>query len=532
VLIDVALPFRLPGMLTYRLPIGLASARPGCRIGVPLGTRQVIGCLIKENRSGPPKGLKEVRELLDSEPILTRTQLKLLEWASHYYLTPVGEVLRHLLPPPLLRKRRLKGRTPRPLPRSTEFSSPSVTLNREQQQVFEKILPGGSFLLKGITGSGKTEIYIRLAEEVLARGKQVLILVPEIALTPQLIGRFAGAIQTELLPYHSGLTEAQRLQVWQKVRNGEAPIVIGTRSSIFLPFNQLGLIVVDEEHDPSYKQEERFCYNARDLALWRGKEEEATVILGSATPSLESIHRARQGRLQLLELRSRPAGASLPEVRVIDRRMKGKEILSEELRQALAETLKRGEQGLLFLNRRGFAPCLVCRVCGFIPRCEACEIAFTYHKQRGVLLCHYCDRSTPVSSSCPSCRTGNLVPQGIGTEKVEEELKKLFPMARIARLDRDAGSGEKMLKILTRMQQREIDILVGTQTVTKGHDYPHLTLVGIVDADTSLNLPDFRAVERTCQLLTQVSGRSGRAALPGRVIIQTYCPDHPGILPP
>ncbi|MBI2980992.1 MAG: primosomal protein N', partial [Deltaproteobacteria bacterium] len=288
--------------------------------------------------------------------------------------------------------------------------------------------------------------------------------------------------------------------------------------------------VVDEEHDPSYKQEERFCYNARDLALWRGKEEEATVVLGSATPSLESLHRVRSGKMILLELTRRPEGVHLPEVKLVDQRFKGRGILSDDLHRAVAENLKKGEQSLIFLNRRGFAPFLLCRSCRFIPRCDGCEISLAYHKKEGRLICHYCDRTDKVPASCPRCKSSAFSPQGIGTEKVEEELREKYPAARIARLDRDTSSGDRLWNILFRMKKKEIDILVGTQTVGKGHDYPDLTLVGIVDADTAMNLPDFRAAERTFQLITQVAGRSGRGEKRGQVFVQTRFPDHPGLL--
>lgn len=531
-LVDVVLPLRLPGSLTYELPASL-KALPGARLLVPLGRRLVIGCLLAESKFPPPQQLKKVQEVLP-EPTLTPTQIKLMVWASHYYLTPMGEVLKHLIPPPLLNRKNPLIRKGKALPDHLHFAPDRpLKLNPEQEEIVSRISSSSPepFLLHGITGSGKTEIYIELARRLIEQGGQVLVLVPEIALTPQLIGRFQGALHEPVIPYHSGLTQGQRLQAWLKVRSGEARLVIGTRSAVFLPLTRLALIVVDEEHDPSYKQQERFCYHARDLALWRGKEERATVLLGTATPSLESLYRCQKGKLNLLQLNSRPEQTTLPTVQIIDRRLKeNRQMLSDPLKKALAETLNRKEQSLLFLNRRGFAPFLICHSCGFIPRCLGCEISLTCHKKQGLLLCHYCDQKIPLPSSCPRCHLPTITPEGFGTERIEEELKTLFPRARIARLDRDTSSHDALLKILGAMKKRELDILVGTQTVTKGHDYPYLTLVGIIDADTALNLPDFRASERTFQLLTQVAGRSGRGAREGRVMIQTYHPDHPGLI--
>ncbi|MBI2082126.1 MAG: primosomal protein N' [Deltaproteobacteria bacterium] len=531
-LVDVALPYRLAGTLTYEFDSS-TKAVPGLRVVVPLGNRKVIGCLLGEAKGPTPKGLRRIEKVLDETPLLTIHQLKLLTWASRYYFTPIGEVLRHLLPPGLFGKEKKVGRKGKPFQTHDEFEpAMSVDLNSEQKEIIRRIRDQspGPFLLQGVTGSGKTEIYIDLAREEVEKGNQVLILVPEISLTPQLIGRFQKALGISITPYHSRLTPAQRLASWLTVREKRGSIVVGTRSAIFLPFVQLKLIVVDEEHDPSYKQEERFCYNARDLALWRGKEEGARILLGSATPSLESLHRTRIGKMTLLQLTSRPEGTTLPQVKLIDRRLSGNGILSNDLQAAIAENLRRGEQSLIFLNRRGFAPFFLCRSCGLIPRCQGCEISLAYHKKEGKLVCHYCDASEKVPASCPRCHSSAFSPKGVGTEKIEEELKEKYPKARIERLDRDTSAGEGLWKILSRMKKKEIDILVGTQTVGKGHDYPDLTLVGVVDADTAMNLPDFRAAERTFQLITQVSGRSGRGEKPGQVFVQTFFPDHPGLL--
>ena len=552
-LFEVILPLGLRHSLIYRIPQSLeAQSRPGCRVRVPLGNKQAIGCLLKETATKPVFKTREITAVLDESPTLSPTELKLLEWASAYYLTPIGEVLRHLISPRLFR---LALATPKKRAASLSRILESVVdpvqckdvlLTEPQREVLREVIqdldaPSRPILLHGITGSGKTEIYRAAARKVVDTGGQALILVPEIGLTPQLVGRFGGLGSTAVV-YHSALTEAQRYQVWKGTRDGEVKIVIATRSGVFLRFPNLRLIVVDEEHDSSYKQEERFCYHARDLALWRADQEKISVILGSATPSLESLYRVDQGKLKLLRLSARPSGALLPAIETIDRRRSPSPgddhpIFSRKLIESLEGNLKRKEQSLLFLNRRGLAPFVLCPACGHVPRCDQCDISLTLHSSfnKGghtgppLLICHYCDRSLPYQPVCPKCHQGTMTSPGFGTQKVASEVSRMFPNARVARLDRDAMGGKEWLKILERMKKREIDILVGTQIVTKGHDYPALTLVGILDADLSLNLPDFRAAERTFQLLTQVSGRAGRADKPGRVLIQTYHPDHEGL---
>jgi primosomal protein N' (replication factor Y) len=478
--------------------------------------------------------------------LLGPAQLKLLSWASAYYLTPIGEVLKHLVPPALLtgRKKGVKARK-KPAHHPAFSSSELPPLNTEQEAAFSAVSRGldglaTPILLHGVTGSGKTEIYLRAAARVLDAGGQALILVPEIGLTPQLLGRFrALGDEDTVVACHSALTPAQRHEIWQGAREGRHRVVIATRSGVFLPMPRLKLIVVDEEHDASYKQEERFCYHARDLALWRAAEEKVQAVLGSATPSLESLQRASQGKMTVIRLTARPGGARLPDVRTVDRRRDdgGHPVFSRELLDALTETLARREQSLLFVNRRGFAPFVLCPSCGYVPECDDCDIALTLHRGAGgpppaepLLQCHYCEKSRPYVPLCPGCGRNALIHRGFGTEKVAHEVQKLFPSARVARLDRDAVSGKSAgggwADVLERMKKKEIDVLVGTQMITKGHDYPHLTLVGILDADVGLHLPDFRAAERTYQILTQVSGRAGRAERPGRVLIQTYRPDH------
>ncbi|MBA2848134.1 primosomal protein N' [Thermosulfuriphilus ammonigenes] len=384
------------------------------------------------------------------------------------------------------------------------------------------------FLLHGVTGSGKTWVYIKAVSEVLKRGKSALILVPEIALIGALEGAFVAEFGQEVALFHSFLSERQRTETWLKACRGKCRIVIGARSAIFVPLKDLGLIVVDEEHDPSYKQEEGLRYQARDLALARGQMAGATVILGSATPSIKSYYLARKGRLRLISLRQRASGQRLPQTRIVDLTQVERPgyLLSRPLLEALKERLRGGEQAIVFVNRRGFATLVVCHRCGYQFRCLNCSVALTYHKEEGELRCHYCGLTLKALPQCPACGQGRLEILGLGTQRVAEELARLLPEARIGRLDRDvARSPGRLKKVLDDFQQGELNILVGTQMLSKGHHFPRVTLVGVILADLSLNFPDFRAPERTFQLLVQVAGRSGRERS-GEVIVQTFSPGH------
>jgi primosomal protein N' (replication factor Y) (superfamily II helicase) len=422
------------------------------------------------------------------------------------------------------------------------FSQPippdsQVVLNAEQQEALDRVTEtlncGGfaPFLLHGVTGSGKTEVYLRSIKAALALGKRALVLVPEIALTPQLVGRFRSRFSdgdASIAVLHSGLSDGERYDAWRAIARGDVHIVIGARSAVFAPLTGLGIIIVDEEHEGSYKQGEGFRYHARDLALFRGQMSETIVLLGSATPALTTYHRARSGQTGYLPLTGRVLSRSLPPVELVDlKKAKPRGILSQELLVALQNTLARREQALLLLNRRGFAPFLLCADCGTTFRCPNCEITLTYYQGRRQLRCHYCDHVAPPPDSCPSCGGRNIHPKGAGTERLEEELTVLFPGVRIARMDRDTtvrkGIHQKLVDSMTR---GEVDILVGTQMIAKGHDFPGVTLVGVINADAALNFPDFRSAERTFALLTQVAGRAGRGERPGRVLIQTYAPDH------
>lgn len=411
-------------------------------------------------------------------------------------------------------------------------------LNAAQQAAVRAVVEATGFqgfLLQGITGSGKTEVYLHAIEAVLARGGGALVLVPEIALTPQLVTRFRARLGDQIAVLHSGLAKGARFDQWRRLRRGEVKIAIGARSALFAPVADLQLIVVDEEHDPSFKQHDGVRYHARDMALVRGNQAGAAVLLGSATPSLESCQNAQTGKLARLVLPARATGGSLPTVHLVDLRTHrppdpNAPFLSEPLRDALTATLARQEQAILFLNRRGFSTYVLCRSCGHVMQCPSCAISMTWHRHRQRLVCHYCDHTQRMPTQCPECKSERTIELlGQGTERVEDALSTLFPHARIARMDRDTAGGRKLQGLVNRMRRKEIDILVGTQMVTKGHDFPDVTLVGVLAADGSLQFPDFRAGERTFQLLTQVAGRAGRAQKPGQVFVQTYNPEHPVI---
>jgi len=406
-------------------------------------------------------------------------------------------------------------------------------LNGEQRAALDELAAaideGGfaPFLLHGVTGSGKTEVYLQAIARLLDRGKNGLVLVPEIALTPQLVGRFRRRFSCGIAVLHSGLSAGERYDEWRRIRRGEAAIVIGARSALFAPLDNLGMIVVDEEHEATYKQSDGLRYNARDLALVLGKQRGGVVLLGSATPLVTSVHAAREGRIREITLTSRVNDRPMPETLLLDQRGSRKETLLPQLAAAIGENLAGGGQTLLFLNRRGFATWLVCVDCGHVLRCPNCSVTLTYHQHKRRHVCHYCDYAIPAPSVCPACDGGEIGLLGLGTERLEEEIAALFPEARVARMDRDTTSGKGgHSRILKKLESGEIDILIGTQMIAKGHDFPGVTLVGVISADTTLNLPDFRGGERAFQLVSQVLGRAGRGEQAGRVLVQTMSPEH------
>lgn len=411
-------------------------------------------------------------------------------------------------------------------------------LTSYQEEAYKKIkneLKNGfrTFFLYGVTGSGKTEVYLRLVEDVRAQGDCAIILVPEISLTPQLSGILKERFGKEIVVFHSGLTDGERFDAWMKCKDGEAKIVVGARSAIWTPLKNVGLIVVDEEHDPSYKQSEKtFRYNGRDVAITRGKFSNCSVILCSATPSLESYGNIKKGKYTFISLPERVEKREMPQIEIVDMRFEKphpedkEKIFSKKLLSSIKETLLRNEQVILFLNRRGFSAFLLCRKCGFVLECPNCSISLTYHKSINSMLCHYCDFKTSLPKYCPCCSDTDISLMGYGTEKIENKLKEIFPETKIERLDRDTARGKGLRKILDSFRKKEISILIGTQILTKGHDFPDVTLVGVILAEIGLKFPDFRASERTFHLLTQVAGRAGRGEKKGKVIIQTYDPQH------
>ena len=675
--VAVAVPLRTT--FTYKVPARLAAEiQPGSRVVVPFRKKFLVGVVTEWAEQAPPgTKIREIQKSLDPFPALTSNLLKLGQWIASYYVAPVGEVYRAMLPPlielraqqtivlteagraassslfdesaattklfqkvrdakaafplqgatragvpldellklqrrglieirhqiesrkrrtqkiiawksasfeivpPDERQARLKQlltseRGPLPLPVlmklagvsravlermlrdgkiesweealdpaedpfDTGYTPPAHALNPEQESAFGAIRARfelGEFgvqLLHGVTGSGKTEIYLRAVQETLARGKTAIVLVPEIALTLW-IGRqcraWFGARFEGVAVLHSALSEIERAREWWRVRNGEARVIVGTRSAIFAPVDSLGLVIVDEEQESSYKQEETPRYHGRDVAIVRAKLESALALLGSATPSLETFHHARSGKYELLTLAQRVAERSLPSVEILDMREEFKRThqtspISSRLRETLQECLNFQTQALILINRRGYSWSVICRSCGATVQCANCSISMTHHKNRNRLECHYCGSVQPIPKNCPKCDSKYVYFFGEGSEQLEERLRKEFPKARIARLDRDTARTKRQYQeTLGAFADGALDFLVGTQMLAKGHDFHRVTLVGVISADSSLTMPTFRAAERTFQLLTQVAGRAGRGELPGRVLIQTLYPEH------
>ncbi len=678
-LCNVALAVPLRTTFTYRVPERLAAEiQPGSRVVVPFRKKSLVGVVTEWAAQGPPDAkLREVQKCLDVIPALTKNLLDLGQWISSYYVAPIGEVYRAMLPPlmelraqqivritelgrsasasllgeieakPALlqklesandgvplqtalrsgvalgdllklqrrglveilqqiqtRKRRaqriiawrsagtdapvssekearlrdmlLLQRGALPLtqllklgsvsravverllregkleaweetldpaedPFDVGYTPPAHTLNPEQEHAFSAIRARfelGEFgvqLLHGVTGSGKTEIYMRAVQDTLARGKTAIVLVPEIALTLWM-GRqcraWFGARFEGVAVLHSTLSDIERAREWWRVRNGEARVIVGTRSAIFAPAEKLGLVIVDEEQESSYKQEETPRYHGRDVAIVRAKLENALALLGSATPSLETFHHARSGKYELLSLAQRVAERSLPTVEILDLREEFRQThqtspISSRLQQAIQESLNFQTQALILINRRGYSWSVICRSCGATVQCANCSISMTHHKNRNRLECHYCGSVQPIPKNCYKCDSKYVYFFGEGSEQLEERLRKEFPKARIARLDRDTARTKRQYQeTLGAFADGALDILVGTQMLAKGHDFHRVTLVGVISADSSLTMPDFRAAERTFQLMTQVAGRAGRGELPGRVLIQTFYPEH------
>lgn len=415
-----------------------------------------------------------------------------------------------------------------------EKSEDKRILTEEQENAYKTIKESfnesSTFLLHGVTGSGKTEIYMQLCEDVINEGKTVIMLVPEISLTTQIVNRFYARFGSDVAIFHSNLSDGEKYDEYKKIMNGEVNIVVGTRSAIFTPLKNIGLIFIDEEHSQNYKQDNNPRYHAIDIAKWRSIYHKCPVVLGSATPSLESMARAKKGVYKYISLTKRIGASTLPTMEIVDMAPEYKKrnmILSDALQLKIMETLERKEQVMLLLNRRGYSTIITCQSCGFTYKCPHCDITLTYHKSSGHLRCHYCGYTTFNSSKCPECKEDAIRDFGLGTEKVEQYIKELYPSYNVVRMDMDTTSrkGEHE-RIIKRIENREVDIIIGTQMIAKGLDFPRVTLVGVINADESLNIPDFRSGENTFSLLSQVSGRAGRSELPGHVILQTFNPDN------
>jgi len=546
----VALDLPLPGLFDYRSSL---AVRPGTRVIVPFGRRKLVGVVV-ETPDTPvfdPGQIRDIDQVLDDLPPLPADWLRMAAFAAQYYQRPLGEVMLPTLPAGLRKVTAYQGarsaggpvqRLDKRAPKRSKSvpASDAPPLNAEQLaavQAIESIQGYQAVLLHGVTGSGKTEVYLRAAQSVLAKGGQVLFMVPEINLTPQLEqslrARLAAMVgDGGLAVLHSGLADGERLRAWLSVQRGQARVLLGTRLSIFTPMPELGLIIVDEEHDTSYKQQEGLRYSARDLAVWRAHDRGIPVVLGSATPSLESWAHAERGSYLKLSLEHRAREVELPSVRLVDtRRLAMQQGFSPQLVEAIQKRLERGEQSLVFLNRRGYAPVLNCGSCGWVSQCPRCTAYTVLHRagaRRNYLQCHHCGFQARVPASCPDCGDQDLHPMGRGTQRVEEYLAELFPQARIARIDADStrlkGSAEALF---AKVHAGEVDILVGTQMVAKGHDFANLGLVGVLNADAMLFAQDFRAPERLFAQLMQVAGRAGRHVQGGEVIIQTDYPEQP-----
>jgi primosomal protein N' (replication factor Y) len=618
--VSVAVPVPALDLLTYRVPDRFATPAPGTRVVVPLGPRTLTGIVVGEaDASRGPFDLRDVQDVLDTEPYLPRDIMQLAEWVGDYYLAGPGAALAMAVPPRAMDNRAEAFRVIRRValtaeghdlaPRDDAAVGPKqrdalrllagspdgltaqelaargissaivarlkrsglVSVRRERldrdpflagdsAQVLGTETPDRPLtaeqhvavqrlralareeafrvaVLHGVTGSGKTEIYLHLADTVRHSGRGVIMLVPEIALTPAAAAVFRARFGSGVAIQHSGLSDGERHDQWHRIRRGDVDVVIGTRSAVFAPLARPGLIIVDEEHDTSYKQEETPRYHGRDVAVMRGKLADALVVLGSATPSLESFFNAQQRRYEIVSLERRVLDRPLADVRIVNMRdefaAEGPEvILSRALRVAMQERFDRREQVLVLLNRRGYAASIFCRQCGGTIECPNCSVSLTLHTGRRDwrARCHYCNFSRVVPKTCPQCASPYLQQIGFGTERIESEIRGLFPQVRVGRVDRDTirrrGSLAALLK---RFGRQDLDVLVGTQMIAKGHDFPQVTLVGVISADVGLGVPDFRAAERTFQLLTQVAGRAGRGTRSGEAIIQTLFPGHYGI---
>lgn len=518
--VKVVIPVALDRPFTYGVPEGVFVKR-GDIVRVPFQRRHVLGIVsgIDTDYTGPVSNVQKIIHRMNVQ------NLDFVEWVARYTLNPVGMVAKMLL----------SGLPDKEiiLPDEKPWEFTTVDLRPEQQQAYASIAETFGtfhpFLLEGVTGSGKTEVYFQLIDHVLKTQQQALVLLPEIALTDQVLKRFAQRFGQAPWVWHSQLTPKKRAEVWHLVSSQRPGVVVGARSGLFLPYQNLGLIIVDEEHDGTYKQEEQVLYHARDMAVVRANLAKCPIVLATATPSLETKVNVMQGRYDHVQLADRHGGASLPGISVVDMRQQPKGWVSPVLLDALKETLAKGQQSMLFLNRRGYAPLTLCQQCGYRLMCPGCAAYLVEHKRTGQYHCHHCDYHQPPLSHCPECQAeGSWIPCGPGVERLEEALEKLLPEARRLVLTSDSLSTPKKIdEAFGLIRQHEVDLIIGTQVLAKGHHFPLITLVGVIDADLGLYGGDLRGGERTFQLLHQVSGRAGREHLAGRVLIQTFNPESP-----
>jgi primosomal protein N' (replication factor Y) len=521
-LVDVVFNLPIHQKFTYAVPEGL-DITTGYRVLAPFGSRRLTGYVVGGSAT-PPPGVPEIKQIqrpVDKRPLFDQRLLELAGWLSDMYLCSLGEALATMLPG--------GRREVEPEEMGGDLAvSKDITLSAHQRGAIDSICAadGGVFYLHGVTGSGKTEVFLQVSREMLRRGRGVIYLVPEISLTHQVIDVFQAFLDQPVAVLHSGLTPSQRLKTWLDLLDGNVGLVIGARSAVFAPVADLGLIIIDEEHEGSYKSGTTPRYHARQVAMHRGRSENAVLVMGSATPSLEAFHYMRTGKLERLSLPERLSGGSMPAVRIQD--LNGESVpLSKALIQEIRRTHEEGRQSILFLNRRGFSYFFHCRSCGYEMKCRNCSVSLTFHKNKNSMVCHYCGyRSRPVAV-CPECGSMEVGYSGFGTERIEEEIQRLFPELTVRRVDTDSVRNKLRLKeILNEFHAGRIDILLGTQMVAKGLNFPGVKLVGIISADTGLQLPDFRAAERTFDLIVQVSGRAGRFHPDGKVLVQTYLPNN------
>lgn len=527
----VLLPIKINQAFTYDVPAELGLVPRGALVNVPFRGQSAVGVVLRCDTESAFNGkVKSVASILPLPPI-PEVVLAFVTWVADYTLSPLGNVLKMIIGTAMTVQKNVRKPL---LIASPNPNHARLTLSEEQAHASAQMAEAVSanrfevFLLDGVTGSGKTEVYMEVMKTALGKGQQILVLLPEIALTAQCLARFERQFGCPPLAWHSGLSESVKRQTWQAVLSGEAKVVVGARSALFLPFPNLGLIVVDEEHDASYKQEEQVIYNARDMAVVRAKLSQAVIILVSATPSLETLVNAQEKRYTHLVLTQRHGGAQLPDIHVVDMRLFGKTWISPPLQQAITEVLNRQEQAVLFLNRRGYAPITLCKQCGYRCQCPGCTSCLVEHKASATLKCHHCGYTQAAPTACPECSAADsMIPCGPGVERIYEVTTKLFPEARCIMLTSDlVDTPKKLAETIDAITNHEVDIIVGTQLLAKGHHFPRITLVGIVDGDLGMSGGDLRACERTYQLMHQVAGRAGREERQGRVLLQTYNPEH------